>query len=107
MDTIDGGGAVKIQKRSGGRLTEAYLLSKYPHIIPGSLRWDDEAGKQTVTIRCTADGCDEERDVHTSDLFQVTMCVAHAKEARKARKTEAKAQKAAQAAQAKAEVAIA
>jgi hypothetical protein len=82
---------VKIQKRSGGRLTEAYILSQYPHVIEGTMRWNDIAGKQQVTIRCTAEGCDETRDVFTSDLFQVRMCETHAKEARKAAKAAKKA----------------
>jgi len=82
---------VKIQKRSGGRLTEAFILSQHPNVIEGSLRWNDLHGKQQVTINCTADGCSETRDVFTSDLHQVSMCEIHAKEARKAAKAAKKA----------------
>ena len=52
----------------------------------------DVSGKQQVTIRCTADGCDETREVFTSDLFQVRMCQTHADAARKAKKAAKKAE---------------
>ena len=71
-----------IQKRKAGRLTEGYLRSIYPHIVEGSLRMDAGTNKQTVTIRCI--DCGTERDVHTSDLFQVSRCPACTKVARKA-----------------------
>ena len=80
---------VKIQKRKAGRLTEGYLRSQYPHVVEGSLRWNDLAGKQMVTISCV--DCGEERDVFTSDLFQISRCTACTKTARKAAKAAQKA----------------
>jgi len=80
-----------IRKRDkSGRLTEAYILSRHPNVVPESLRWNHEAGKQAVTIECA--NCGAEREVFTSDLFQVRLCAACTKAARKSR---AKAMKAA------------
>jgi hypothetical protein len=80
-----------IQKRKGGRLTEAFIRSRYPQVIEGSLALDEQAVKQSVLIGCAHEGCNETRRVFTSDLFQVSMCEDHAHEARKARKAAKKA----------------
>jgi hypothetical protein len=52
-------------------LTEAQLLAKYPHMIPGTLRRDPVANKNAVDIRCA---CGAVRIVYTSDLFHVRAC---------------------------------
>jgi hypothetical protein len=78
--------------REAGRLTEVGLLSKYPHVVPGSLAYDGMSQKQSVEIKC---GCGTARRIFTSDLFQIDQCVSctkiDRKERRKARKAEAKA----------------
>lgn len=75
--------------KGGGRARrtgEAELLKKYPHMIEGSLVFNDKTNKQEVTITCTHPGCEATRKVATSDLFQVTMCDEHKKEQAKAKK---------------------
>lgn len=75
--------------KGGGRARrtdEAELLKKYPHMIEGSLRFNKERNKQEVDITCSHPGCDTKRTVFTSDLFQVTMCEDHKKEAAKAKR---------------------
>ncbi len=52
-------------------LTEAQLLAKYPHVIPGTLRYDAVARKNAVDIKCP---CGAVRIVYTSDLFHVRLC---------------------------------
>lgn len=52
-------------------LTEAQLLARYPHMIPGTLRRDPVANKNAVDIRCA---CGAVRIVYTSDLFHVRAC---------------------------------
>lgn len=71
------------KEKKSKRANEADLIAKYPHVKAGSLRFDEEVNKQTVTIICI--DCGAERDVHTSDLFQVNRCVECAKKYRKAR----------------------
>ena len=58
------------------KLTEAGLSERYSEqsIVEGSLTFLEEEGKQAVTILCRVDGCSTERQVRTSDLFQVTKC---------------------------------
>lgn len=77
------------------RKTEEEIRKEYPHVVEGSMTWNEGAGKQEVKITCAHDGCDEQRTVFTSDLFQVRMCSTHRKEqraeARKARQAEQKA----------------
>ena len=69
--------AIRKQERAerGSRhgSTEAKLLAQWPHVVPGSLVWDEIANKQSVTIRTFGlngqpDG--NTRAVYTSDLFQ-------------------------------------
>jgi hypothetical protein len=87
--------AVRAKMREAGRLTEAGLLAKYPHMVVGSLRWNDLAQKQQVEITC---GCGSTREVFTSDLFQIDTCKPctkiERKSRRKANKAAAKASKA-------------
>jgi len=77
------------------RKTEDEIRKEYPHVVEGSMTWNEGAGKQQVKITCAHDGCEEQREVFTSDLFQVRMCSTHRKEqraeARKARQAEQKA----------------
>ncbi len=65
---------------------EAELAAKYPHVKPGTLGFDDAAQKYHVTIACQHPGCEAERRVFTSDLFQVKLCLTHKKEAKKSEK---------------------
>ena len=82
------------------RMSEEDILSEYPLVIPKAfdgqtLRWNEAAGKQEASVRCSIDGCKETRIAFTSDLFQVKTCMTHRKEqrkvARQARKAEADA----------------
>jgi len=81
------------KKREAGRLTQEHISAKYPHVIPGSLRYDEVSRKQQVEIHCVEEGCEETRIVFTSDLFQVSRCHDHVKAARKARAKERRAAK--------------
>lgn len=67
-------------------------LSKYPQAIPESLKVVEGTTKLRVTIKCV--DCGAEREVFTSDLFQVTRCLSCTKksrtESRKLRKAIAK-----------------
>lgn len=72
--------ALKTQKRKDG----SELEGKYPHMVKGSLSFDEGAEKQTAEIECTVPGCGATRRVFTSDLFQVKVCEDHKKESRKA-----------------------
>jgi hypothetical protein len=56
------------------RLTEEALLAKYPHIVPGTLRFETEgkhALKQTVEATLA---CGHVTRIATSDLFQKKAC---------------------------------
>ena len=52
-------------------LTEAQLLAKYPHMIPGTLRKCPARGQQAVDIRCA---CGAVRTLYTGDLWHVRQC---------------------------------
>jgi hypothetical protein len=73
------------------RLSEEVILDEYPHAIPGTLHFLPEENKQAVQISCQArpgeewdvdakawtgggEKCGREREVRTSDLFQVSTC---------------------------------
>lgn len=60
---------------------EAGLITKYPHIVPGSLRNIETSGKyegkRTIEIRCQYPGCNKVRRIATSDLAQVKFCEEH------------------------------
>lgn len=68
------------------RVGEAELKAKYPQMVEGSLAFDDVRNKQFVFINCAHPGCGETRKTFTSDLFQVSMCDSHRKEAAKAKR---------------------
>jgi len=53
-------------------LSEATLLAKYPHVLPGTRRYDEVAKKWAVNIACAT--CGAVRVVYTSDLFHVRQC---------------------------------
>lgn len=53
-------------------LSEATLLAKYPHVRPGTRRYDEVARKWAVDINCAT--CGAVRIVYTSDLFHVRQC---------------------------------
>lgn len=65
-------------------------LTKYPHAKPETLTFDTTSNKYSVEIECTK--CGAARRVFTSDLFQVNVCEACAKEAKAERKAEKKAE---------------
>jgi hypothetical protein len=73
---------------------ERELRKKYRHIVKGTLKNlsanGTHAGKRTITIRCTARGCDKERRIATSDLAQVRYCTACTDKRRAARRRKAK-----------------
>lgn len=77
-------------KGKSRRNDEVTLMAKYPHMVEGSLRFNETAQKQEVDITCSEPGCSEGRTVFTSDLFQISRCPEHAKAQAKA-KREAKA----------------
>jgi hypothetical protein len=58
------------------KLTEESLVARYPNvrIVEGSLTMLEDERKQAVRIVCATEGCNAERQVRTSDLFQVTRC---------------------------------
>jgi hypothetical protein len=64
----------KPKKAKGNRMGEEEILELYPHAKAGTLRFLGEENKQVVTIACVEDGCDNTREVRTSDLFQVKRC---------------------------------
>lgn len=66
-------------------------LTKYPHAIPETLRFDVEHQKFKVDIRCVKTGKIRE-GVYTSDLRQVTMCKEAQEEERKNKATVKRAQ---------------
>lgn len=76
------------------RIEASDLEKKYSHMVKGSLGFDEVAEKQTAKIVCTHPGCENQRTVFTSDLFQVKVCEDHKKAqraaARKSRAEEGK-----------------
>ena len=66
----------EVKVKAAKRTTEADLMAKYSHIVPGTLRYDEvgtHANKQTVEIRCRdihGKQNDETKRIATSDLFQ-------------------------------------
>jgi len=78
--------AIKSEGRSR-RMSAAEIEAKYKHVNKGSVRFDTIKNKQVSTITCTDPsnkGCKEQRDVFTSDLFQVSTCEGCKSAARKA-----------------------
>ena len=81
--------AEKIIEQQKARLEKTREnLTKYPHALPHTLRFDPVTKKNQVEIECIK--CSEKRWVYTSDLFQVRHCMECAKEA-KADKKKARA----------------
>lgn len=70
---------------------DADLADKYPHYVKGSVRKESGMPKLIATIKCGE--CGKEREVFTSDIFQVKTCldckvkVRQAKRTKKARKS--------------------
>jgi len=87
----------KKAKKAANRMTEEEILQDYPHAKPGTLTFLGAEQKQAVKIVCTEDGCEKERTVRTSDLWQVKRCDACTRKARRARakakRAKAKAEK--------------
>ena len=79
-----------LNRQSTRRVGEDEILAKYPFVVEGSLAWDENAGKQAVTISCIHPDCSSTRKVFTSDLFQVKVCLEHRKAQRQAAKAELK-----------------
>jgi hypothetical protein len=73
-------------KSKSRRKSEEDLRAKYPHIVEGSVAWDEGAKKQACLIACTV--CGEHRRIFTSDAFQVSTCKGCAAEAKKAKRAE-------------------
>ncbi len=76
-------GAKKAGPPKKAKKTEDYFTEKYPHAIAGTLRFDESANKQKMKIKCEECG-DTNREVYTSDLFQVKVCLECAKKKRAA-----------------------
>jgi hypothetical protein len=81
---------------NGRRMDAKALKAKYPHLVNGTLEFDETLGKQTVEIKCaggaTTKTCkNPRRRVATSDLFQVTRCEEHTLEVRRANRAKARA----------------
>lgn len=77
--------AMKSEGRSR-RMSATEIEAKYKHVNKGSVRFDAIKNKQVSTITCTdpsAKGCEAEREVFTSDLFQVSTCEGCKGDARK------------------------
>lgn len=91
----------KPKRKASNRMTEEELLEDYPHVIPGTLTFLEAENKQAVKIRCSVEGCEHERTVRTSDLWQVNTCEACTRKQRRERSRERrKAKKEAEAAEA-------
>jgi hypothetical protein len=54
-----------------GPISEAQILAKHPHAIPGTRQYDVVARKWAMTIQCA---CGATRIVYTSDLHHVRTC---------------------------------
>lgn len=96
-------------KKRTNRLNEEVLLAEYPHAKPGTLHFLPNENKQAVTIACTFEDpdtgevCGREREVRTSDLFQVDKCELCTVKARRAKAKARRVAKKAEAAEADAE----
>lgn len=65
----------KPRVKKAKRLTEQQLKTKYPHVVLGTLQFDEKEQRNRVKIACQQKGCKKTRTVATSDLFQVRFCV--------------------------------
>jgi hypothetical protein len=78
-----------VKKAKGvSRMTIEELMEDYPHVLPGTLSFLETENKQIVKIRCSEEGCERERDVRTSDLWQVSKCEGCTRRARRQRARE-------------------
>jgi hypothetical protein len=90
----------KPKAKKSKRLNEEQLRKLYPsqNIVEGSLHWKADEEKQAVNVICQGDGCEDEFEVRTSDLFQSTHCpscmVLKRRARAKARRAEKKAKEA-------------
>jgi hypothetical protein len=78
--------ALQLAQAKAKELVErrAELKVKYPHAKPETLQFDASANKYSVEIVCVK--CGGTRRVFTSDLFQVSTCLACSKAAKADRK---------------------
>jgi len=67
-------------RRISNWMVEAELIEKYPQVIPGTLRYDEEKKQRFVTIMCANPNCSETRETTTNNLTRVTLCVEHKRE---------------------------
>jgi len=75
-----------LKRQEKSRLSEKQILEKHPHVVPGTLDWDEGAKKQFVLIKCTVGDCTETRKTFTSDVWQIKACDGHRAALRKVRK---------------------
>ena len=71
---------------------EQQLRKKHPHIVAGTIKAHQDGphkGRRTVEITCQAKGCQNRRRIHTSDAFQVELCVACTKTFRQQKRSKA------------------
>jgi hypothetical protein len=75
------------KKVKSSRMTIEEICAEYPDqkIVAGSLGFLEDEQKQTVRIACSVEGCNRERTVRTSDLWQVEMCEACTRKERRGR----------------------
>ena len=85
-------GAAATSGKRARRKSATDIFSAYGHAIEGSLSYDTGANKQRVEIRCQHSGCKKTREVFTSDLFQVRVCLDHKKAQRKSARQDKKAE---------------
>jgi hypothetical protein len=62
-------------------------------VVDGTLKYNEEHRKQQVSIRCSISGCNETREVFTSDIHQIRVCMSHRKEQKKASRAAKAAEK--------------
>ena len=91
----------KVRKPKGAnRMTEEELMEDYPQVVAGTLTFIGTENKQAVKITCSTEGCERQRTVRTSDLWQVDKCESCTRRARRERARERrKAKKEAEAAE--------
>ena len=64
-----------VDKKAAKALDNA--KSKYGHLVPTVIFRAADGKHLLVRIRCTVPGCDAERVVATSDVFQTRTCIPH------------------------------
>jgi len=91
--TVSAGAEGEEKKSRANRMTEEEILLDYPHAKPGTLCFLPLENKQAIQIVCVEEGCENERRVRTSDLWQVKRCHACTRKARRARAKQRRAEK--------------